>query len=271
MEKTESRKGRVYHTPDGDYPSVTTILSCVGKPALIQWAANIERELVIETAANLYQDLVELPKMERPTYIATLTTRLGKEKAHQRALTKAGEIGTQVHKLIEWTLKAKLLKEVGPSPAITDKAMWCFSLFEKWAKKVNLKPILMEQTVYSKTYGYAGTLDLLAEVDGKMTVVDFKTGKAVYLEAHLQNVAYQHALQEMGHGQAEQGVIVRLPKSESDPEPQAVVAGTMPDGSLMPRETLLGVFLGVKRTWEYTQAMDSYKPAEMPVEAPVGK
>lgn len=265
--KTENYKGRTYHTPDGDFPSVTTILSCVGKPALINWAANVERELVTETAANLYEDLAGTPKMERATYILTLTNRLGKEKAHQRALTKAGEIGSQVHKLIEWTLRAKLCQKQGPSPAITDKAMWCFSLFEKWAKQVNLKPILMEQTVYSKTHGYAGTLDLLAEVDGELTVVDFKTGKAVYLEAHLQNVAYQYALREMGHGDAEQGVIVRLPKNESDPEPQAVVAGTMPDGSLMPSQTLLDVFLGVKQTWEYTQAMDTYKPAETPVAA----
>lgn len=266
----DTRKGRFYPTEYGDMVSVTTVLSCIGKPALIQWSANVERELVIEAAANLYEDLAETPRMARPSYITTLTDRLGKEKAHQRLLNKAGEVGSQVHKLIEWTLRAKLCQKQGPSPAITDKAMWAFSVFERWAKDVDLKPLLIEQTVYSKKYQYAGTLDLLAEVEGKLTIVDFKTGKAVYPEAHIQvGGAYMHALREMGHahGEPQQGIIVRLPKNEADPEPEAVIAGTMPNGSLMTEQQLLDVFLGVKRTWEYTQAMDTYKPAETPVAA----
>jgi hypothetical protein len=34
-----------------------------------------------------------------------------------------------------------------------------------------------------------GTMDLLAEVNGEVTLVDFKTGKAIYPEAFLQSVA----------------------------------------------------------------------------------
>jgi predicted RecB family nuclease len=265
--KTESYKGRFYHTPQGDFPSVTTILGAVGKPALIQWAANEERAFVMETAANLYEDIHGTPKMERVTFLSTMLTRLGKEKAHQRALAKAGAIGSQVHALIEWTLRAQLCEKPGPSPAITEKGMWAFSVFQKWAKSVSLKPILIEQTVWSATHGYAGTLDLLAEVEGKLTVIDWKTGKRVYPEAHLQNAAYRHALREMGHSDAEQGIIVRLPKDEKDPEPEAVKAGLMPDGSTMAESELLGVFLGIKATWEYSSRMDTYKPAEGPVGA----
>jgi hypothetical protein len=266
-EKIENYKGRFYHTPDGDFPSVTTILGCVGKPALINWAANTERDLVIETAANLYEDIHGTPKMNRASFVTTMGLRLGKEKAHQRALAKATAIGSQVHNLIEWTLRAKLCQEAGPSPAISPKGMWAFSVFEKWAKAVDLKPLLIEQTVYSVTHGYAGTLDLLAEVGGKLTVIDWKTGKRVYPEAHLQNAAYRHALREMGHGDAVQGIIVRLPKDEADPEPEAVIAGTMPDGSIMAEDALLDVFLGIMGTWKYTSVMDTWKPAETPVEA----
>jgi hypothetical protein len=262
LNKTETRKGRFYQTPDGEFPSVTTILSSIGKPALINWAAKTEREFVLEAAANLYEDAHDTPKMARPTFITTLLSRLGKEKAHTKEIAKASAIGSQVHALIEWTMRAKLLQKVGPAPSISPKGMWAFSVFEKWSSRVGLKPFLIEQTVYSSTYGYAGTMDLLAEIEGKLTVVDWKTGKAIYLEAHLQNAAYRHALREMGHGDAEQGIIVRLPKDEKDPEPQAVVAGTMPDGSIMPERELLDIFLGVKRTWEYTSRMDTYKPAE---------
>jgi PD-(D/E)XK nuclease superfamily len=264
----DTRKGRFYPTPAGELPSVTTILTAIGKPALIHWAANVERELVVETAANLYQDLAELPKMERPTYITTLITRLGKEKAHQRLLAKAGDIGTQVHKLIDWTIRAGLCQKVGPSPAITDKAMWAFSVYEKWAKSVNLKPILTDQTVYDAELGCAGTLDVFGEVDGVLSVIDFKSGKGLYPENHLQTAVYAYMLRKMGHGDAKQGVLVRLPKVETDPDFEAVIAGTLPDGSRMSEDAMLEVFRGVKRLWEFSQVYDTYKPAETPVEAP---
>lgn len=225
------RKGRFYEVPDGGkYPSVTTILNIIAKPALINWAANMERTLVVEASADLYEDLPVnggIPKMERPTYITSLQNRLGKTKAHQKALTKAGEIGSQVHALIEWNTRKSLGEKVGPEPHLIDRATWAFSVWEKWAKKSNFKPIHCEQTVWSNEHRYAGTMDLMAEVKVGGTdeivrvVVDWKTGKAIYPEALLQNVAYIKALIEMGHAKPPlHGLIVRLPKNEEDPEPE---------------------------------------------------
>lgn len=242
-------RGRFYSTPDGEFPSVTNILGCIGKPAVIAWAAKEERNLVMDCSADLYQDC-PAEKMSRMAWIATMEQRLGTQKAHERLLAKAAEIGTQCHNLIEWTLRAKLCQQPGPSPSISDKAMWAFSCYERWAKKVSLKPILVEQTVYSKTYGYAGTMDLLAEVEGKLTVIDFKTGKSVYPEAHLQANAYKYALREMGHGNAQQAIIVRLPKNETDPEPEPVLADE--------EDNCMEVFLAVKRMWHWLQMKDKY-------------
>src|SRR5208282_6385084 len=90
------------------------------------------------------------------------------------------------------------------------------------------KPLMVEFTVVSKKYGYAGTADLLAEVDGVLTLVDWKTGKAVYKEAHLQNAAYRNALQEMeiydGCTMPLAGLVLRLPKTETDPDFEVVQA-----------------------------------------------
>jgi hypothetical protein len=217
--RRQTKTGRFYEIEGcGMLPSVTTILSCLGKPALISWAAKVEREMVIKAATDLYEDTAGTPKMTRPAYLLTLQNRIGKEKASQKELAKAGEIGTQVHALIEWSIKAELMYEAGPSPRICDAAQWAFFAYEDWRKSVNLKPILVEQVVYSKTHGYAGTLDLLAEVNGVLTVIDFKTGKSVYPESFLQNAAYRTALREMGHGDAKQGLILRLPKVDTDPE-----------------------------------------------------
>jgi hypothetical protein len=224
-------------------------LTVINKPALVNWAATTERNLVMQVAADLYQD-APAQKMTRAAWINTMETRLGKQKAGERELAKAGQIGTQVHGLIEYSLKVKLCQKAEPPPLISDKAAWAFACYEKWAKQVNLTPIYIEQTVYSVTHGYAGTMDLYAEIDGKATVVDFKTGKAVYPEAHLQNAAYRFALREMGHGDAIQGIILRLPKNEVDPDPEAVICD--------PEAESLEAFLTAKKLWEWTQAKDKW-------------
>lgn len=241
--RSHTKQGRFYEIDGHCYPSVTTILQAINKPALVSWAAKEERLMTIQAAADLYGDIHGTPQMSRPTYITTLDARIGKVKAHQKLLAKASEIGTQAHALIEWNLRKQLGQVVGPEPKIGEKALWAFMAFEDWSKSVDLTPILIEQVVYSHTHQFAGTLDLLAAVNNIITVVDFKTGKSVYGEACLQNASYQAALAEMGHQRAEAGLILRLPKVETDPTFEAV--------PVPPADTLFPVFLHVKRVWEW--------------------
>jgi hypothetical protein len=263
---TVERSGRHYVTPDGQVlPSVTTILQAIGKPALINWAAKVEREMVIEAAANLWEDAPTTPKkMSRPAYIATLTDRIGKTKAHQRELTKAGEIGTQAHSLIEWNLRQEIGQVVGPQPQVSDKALWAFMAFEEWRKTAGLVPKVMEQMIWNPRHGYAGTMDLLGLVTLKgkpcAAVLDWKTGKAIYPEAALQNAAYVRALVEMEQIPGPvHGLIVRLPKVETDPEFEVKV--------IEPEEQadLYGTFMAVKDVWEWQQKQDAaWRAAQAP-------
>lgn len=236
-----TKAGRFYDV-DGDLlPSVTTILKVIGKPALVHWAAHMERLLVVDAAADLYLDLGKTPMLSRAAYVATLDGRVGTSKAHKRALDKAHDIGTQAHKLIEWNLRHTLGQTTGPQPRVVDDVQWAFMAFEDWARAVNLKPRLIEQVVYSKTYRYAGTMDLLADVNDAVTLVDFKTSKGIYAEAFLQNVAYQVALAEMGHPAPTGGVIVRIPKNQNDPQFEVAVVPPVAD--------LLPVFLAARTLW----------------------
>jgi hypothetical protein len=250
--RTSDGVGGRFYDVDGDLlPSVTHILSAIGKPALIHWAANQERSLVTEAAADLFEqwgrELVP-PVMPRSAYLATLLSKLGQVKAHQKELAKAGEIGSQTHRLIEWTMRTALGNDAGPKPVVSDKALWGFMAFEDWAKSVSLKPVLIERTVYSKTHGYAGTMDLLARVNGAMTLIDFKTSKGIYPESFLQSVAYQVAMIEMGYLPPTAGLVVRLPKIETDP---AFEVATVP-----PVTELFPVFLAVKELWTWSYAQD---------------
>lgn len=257
--RVEVNGRRFYRLPEDDalMPGVTTVLGAIGKPALVNWSANVERELVIEAAGNLWEDVPLGPKkMSRTAYIATLQSRIGKEKAHKKALTKAAEIGQQTHGLIEWNFRKELGQTVGPEPRISDKALWAFMVYEDWRKSVALTPLRIEQMIWSRRYQYAGTMDFLARIDlpdhGACTVLgDFKTGKAIYAEALLQQAAYVQALIEMGHATPPvHGLIVRLPKVETDPEPEVTLIPWEHQGQLFE------IFLAVKALWWWQYQQD---------------
>jgi len=264
--KDRVKKGSSRFYPiDGElFPSVTTILDVIGKPALMNWAGKVEREMVLSVSADLYADCSRTEPMSRAAWLLTMNARLGKEKASAKELRKAGDIGTQCHELIEWTLKGELMYEAGPSPRISDAAQWAFMAWQDWRQAAKLKPIAIEQVVYSRTHHYAGTLDLLAEVDGVLTVIDWKTGKAIYSESHLQNAAYRHAVREMGHGDPKKGLIVRLPKVETDPNFEVVEA--------KPEELMFPKFLDAKSVWTWAQEMDAeYQAKQKPTEQNIEK
>ncbi len=50
--------------------------------------------------------------------------------------------------------------------------------FESWFQKFKPKVLMCEKPLYSKTHGFAGTPDMVVEVNGEIWVVDVKSGKA---------------------------------------------------------------------------------------------
>ncbi len=226
---------RFYDIPAADgfepsrLPSVTSILGAVNKPALVPWAARTERDAVMRAAADLYEDLPMITeKLPRSAYLSTLNKRLGLVRAHVKASAKAMNIGSEAHALIEWELRRSLGQVVGPEPSAGGPARAAYDAYDAWQQRVHLKPLLIEQTVWSRRHGYAGTMDLFAELDHEgarlRAVGDWKTSKGIWPEMLLQVAAYGQALTEMGYGDAPvawpptSGFIVRLPKVVGDPD-----------------------------------------------------
>jgi len=251
--RRDSAAGRFYEINGRQLPSVTTILSAINKPALVPWAAKVEREAVTQAAADLYMQWAAQPVTRTPLprswYLTELLGKLGQVRAHEKVLATAGDLGTEAHKLIEWTMRSAIGAVAGPKPIVREQAQWAFSAFMDWAQRVNLKPVLIEQTVYSTVHGYAGTMDVLARVNGVLTLVDFKTGARIYPEARLQSVAYSVALMEMGYLTPAAAVIVRLPKVEGDPAFEVQVVPPVAD--------LFPVFLAAKALWTWTQGNEA--------------
>lgn len=230
------RFSRFYTTPEGlTYPSVTTILKAVNKPALVNWAAREERKMILSALRELME---RTPKgTSKLQFMNRLDDAIGQQKAATKLKNKAGDIGSEIHAMAEWVLRKDLGQEVGPEPVLSPQAESGFIAWDDWRKKVNLAPVLIEQTVYSDKHQYAGTLDLLCEmdlpevdIDGNPTnlkgrgpvMADWKSGKAIYIEARLQTAAYREALVEMGHAPKQtHGLVVRVPKVVGDPNVEA--------------------------------------------------
>lgn len=253
--KTSASGHRTYEIDGVVMPSVTTVLSCIGKPFLVPWAAKMERELVMESAANLYEETSSTAKWSRATYLATLLSRMGKQKAFQKEGDKAKEIGSQVHALIEWNLRKNIGETVGSAPIIhAQEGLWAMMVWEDFSKAHDLRPSSIEQTVWSTQHRYAGTMDWVAELDGVQTVGDWKTGKAIYPEYLMQISAYMMALVEMGHAKkGVQGCLVRFPKLTTDP------AAEMRIVLWEEAEQHFEVFLHVMQLFHWVQAQESVR------------
>jgi len=240
--------GRHYDVDGTLFPSVTNILTVINKPAIAPWMAKEERLACIEAGYRLYMDTHGTPKMSRPAFVTSYESYIGKEKAGKKTMQKAGEIGTEIHSLAEWNLRRSIGQVVGPEPRVTQPALWAFMTLEEKIKELELEPVRIEQVVFSETHQYAGTFDLLANIKWQgrkqLALIDFKSGKAIYSEAFMQVASLASAYAEMGFEHPDMGMIIRLPKVDTDPEAECM---EVPDMAEQFR-----VFLHVLEVWKWS-------------------
>lgn len=111
----------------------------------------------------------------------------------------AAKEGTQVHEAAEDLVKGRevtWMDDYGRAKysEITWKQICRFAEF--W-KKHKPKLISSEEFVYSDTHKYAGTADLLVEMDNEIWLLDIKTSKHLHKTYNLQLSAYATAMEEM--------------------------------------------------------------------------
>ncbi len=93
--------------------------------------------------------------------------KVGNEEA-DRITKRATSRGTDMHTLTEYFLKNEELPKVQP---ISD---FLFKISKHKLKKINNIHAL-EGSLYSKQLGIAGTVDCIAEYEGELAIIDFKT------------------------------------------------------------------------------------------------
>ena len=234
------------------------MLDVIAKPALGPWYAKEERRF-FETAML---EVLSRPGARDPEYVLTAVAEaVTGVKAADRERQRAATIGTAVHAGIEWHLRRALGNDPGPEPRLPDAAAWAVESWKDWAASENLEPLAIERTIYCLDCGYAGTLDLYARVNGVPSILDWKTGRAIYPEAFLQNVAYRHAARRQGMP-SNQGLIVRLPKLLDDPAWEV-----MP----VPTTLRLSDFLAALQLWRWQRHMAGRSAGDRPGLAVVGQ
>jgi len=158
-----------YFLADGtEVPSVTQVLSVLGKPALIHWA-----------------------------------WQLGKDgKDYRKERDGAASAGTLAHAYIKAHLKNEKLPEdylMQFSKHEIDQAENAFIKFLEMMKYREFQPLLIENPLVSEKLRVGGTPDAYGIYDGKKEIWDFKTSKDIYPEYFYQLAGYKLLLEEHGH------------------------------------------------------------------------
>jgi genome maintenance exonuclease 1 len=151
--ETETINGkRFYKTPEGLlYPSVTTITGQHGKDKILEWRK-----------------------------------RVGEEEAN-RISTKASSRGTRVHKICENYLNNEIdyARKMMPDSAVMFKSIQ--PLLDKHVNNIHA----LEVPLYSHHLRVAGRVDCIAEYDGRLSVIDFKTSSKLKDESWIKGYFMQ--------------------------------------------------------------------------------
>lgn len=104
---------------------------------------------------------------------------------------------------------------------LVDRAMAGYEGFCEWRDDlVRFEPILIEHPLVSEHWPYGATLDLLAEVNEYLTLVDFKTGKNIYGSAIVQLAGIFYGLL-VEHGyKPERAMILHLKVQDNEGVPE---------------------------------------------------
>lgn len=175
---------RAYVNSQGDkVPGVTTILGCLAKPALIDWA-----------------------------------WKLGKEGIdYKKVRDDAASVGTICHWMCECFLKNE---EPDLSQFLTSQVALAtngFNKFIEFWKSAGLKIEHTEIQLVHDMFNYGGSIDCICrDQKGQLVLLDLKTSKAIYPEYWSQVAAYSALWSIQKDPGVSRHIIVRIGKEEAN-------------------------------------------------------
>jgi len=153
LDANTTSNGRLYSTPSGGLPSITTVLSILSEEHIQRWRARVGEE-----EAN---------------------------KISHRASTR----GTAVHSIIENYINNEENYQEGFMPNVVENFRAVQNVLDTRIGKVYGQ----EAPLYSDHLGVAGRVDCVAEFDGRLSIIDFKTSRKLKKEEWITNYFIQES------------------------------------------------------------------------------
>lgn len=210
------------------FPTVTTLLKALNKPALVGWAA----KSVAEYAAKNYQQIYAIAAEDEAAAVDLLKGTPWRER------DKAASLGARVH----------AIAAAGGTPNAEEKPF-----VDQWLKflaDTGAEVVAQELIVVNTVIGYGGTADLiLKNKAAEHVLLDIKTGKtvadrdgSVYPEIRLQLNAYAHA--DVGLPVAiDKAAVLHIQRDGYDVHPVALDLAPM-----LPHILAVAQFMGLTET-----------------------
>lgn len=202
---------RYYWNGKGPYPSVTTILQVLDKPAVVQWAKRTVAEGAVNRAEEVLARALKEPKADVVRWLASMPDYVKDE---------AGKLGTGIHTLADMASRSAPGDPEAFQVSEQEKPyLEAFRGFLRWLSGQGAKIVSSEKMVWSLN-GYAGTYDLIVrfpfckdhnpnsgpgsdwcsecgemagQESSQLWLLDIKTSKGYYPEYALQLIAYGYA------------------------------------------------------------------------------
>ena len=156
---------------DIEVPSVTTILKVLNKPHIVNWANSLG----------------------------------WKKQSYKKVLEEKANLGTLVHEVChEYLFNEGINFNIPTKDMIFIKNN--LNSFKSFLDSHNLNPIWGERSFSIDSYG--GTIDLYCELEGKKTIIDFKTSKKFYSSHFIQLGAYIQLLENNNINVEQVGILL---------------------------------------------------------------
>lgn len=192
--------------------SVTTLIGCLDKPALLYWAAEQSASAAVKVADTLAKRIEEDGEEETVKWLRDARFRRPKGRLSNASLGSCAHVACEEYALTgkrpDDGRLAEIIRQEGGArfdgiEAETAVLNRMLDRFDEWLQRFQPSYQATEVTVYHPTYGYAGTCDGFLTIDGVRLIIDYKTSregfdgrgraKTPYPEAALQLAGYRHA------------------------------------------------------------------------------
>lgn len=139
------------------------------------WYPRVTKIVEIKSKPALYKFYGELENFDQGEQIKKISAKEG----------------TLIHETVEKILQGQ---KVDIAPSIEPAIKSFYDFFKK--NKITVYSKYVEKRIFDPEHRYAGTIDALAFINGKIGILDIKTSQSIYRDYNLQTAAYFNALKK---------------------------------------------------------------------------